>query len=260
MPYFPMFAADWLLSQTVATMAPEEQGIYISLLAHAWMNDGIPADHRKLLRLLGIDPATYGEALSRVIDAAWKPDSDNPRILRNDRQEAIRQEVDATYRASVERMARARAANPKNNPQINRQINPLVNHQGERQRQRQSTTSPTEKMVPATFSASRQKLNEMIATEAPVFAEDFAAAFRASHSPDALEASIRATYEGMNGPGGKAVPLAILGQVLRDCAQKSIIPTARVLCGFSEALMRPSKAGPKASGEELFRRLEEGAR
>jgi hypothetical protein len=50
MPYFPMFAADWLLSQTVATMAPEEQGIYISLLAHAWMNDGIPADHRKLLR------------------------------------------------------------------------------------------------------------------------------------------------------------------------------------------------------------------
>jgi uncharacterized protein YdaU (DUF1376 family) len=97
-------------------MTLEEQGAYFRLLCYGWRSDGIPSDRRELALLLGLEPGSERaeRLLSRVLDLAWKTDADNPRTLRNDRQEEERAKSERLYSLKTDQMAKARAANPKN--------------------------------------------------------------------------------------------------------------------------------------------------
>ena len=50
-PSFQFYPSDWLSSQKIETMTLEEQGIYIRLMCHDWLNDGIPEDPKMIARL-----------------------------------------------------------------------------------------------------------------------------------------------------------------------------------------------------------------
>ena len=50
-PAFQFYAGDFLSDLKVASMNMEERGIYITLLAYSWLENGLPADPEKLARL-----------------------------------------------------------------------------------------------------------------------------------------------------------------------------------------------------------------
>lgn len=57
-PWFPFYAADWRLSNTVRAMTFEQRGVYVELLVIAW-DDGmerpsLPDDNAKLAALTGL--------------------------------------------------------------------------------------------------------------------------------------------------------------------------------------------------------------
>lgn len=116
LPYFPCYPSDVLGSATFNRLTLEEGGAHFLLLCHGWLGDGIPADRRDLALMLGLRPGAERteRVLTRVLDLGWKPDPDDPRKLRNDRQERERAIAEAKYTAAVNNMAKARAANPKN--------------------------------------------------------------------------------------------------------------------------------------------------
>jgi uncharacterized protein YdaU (DUF1376 family) len=49
---------DWLASRRVALMTAEERGVYVHLLAWAWIEDGLPDDLQELARLAGVPAIT----------------------------------------------------------------------------------------------------------------------------------------------------------------------------------------------------------
>lgn len=54
LPYFPLYAAAWKYSETVANMTMAERGIYVSLMVENWLGGEIPWDGRSVARLLNI--------------------------------------------------------------------------------------------------------------------------------------------------------------------------------------------------------------
>lgn len=52
-PAFQFYPGDWLRSLRVTMMTHEEQGIYIRLLCHCWLNGSIPEDTKQLRALVG---------------------------------------------------------------------------------------------------------------------------------------------------------------------------------------------------------------
>jgi uncharacterized protein YdaU (DUF1376 family) len=114
--YYRCYPKDYLGSPIISRMTLEEQGAHQRLMAHGWRMDGIPADRREIATLLGLEPGSERaeRIITRVLDLAWKPDTDNPRTLRNDEQEAQRQQSQAAYRRQCESIAKARAKNAKN--------------------------------------------------------------------------------------------------------------------------------------------------
>jgi uncharacterized protein YdaU (DUF1376 family) len=114
--YYRCYPKDYLGSPIISRMTLEEQGAHQRLMAHGWRMDGIPADRREIATLLGLEPGSERaeRLITRVLDLAWKPDVDNPRTLRNDEQEAQRQQSQAAYRRQCESIAKARAKNAKN--------------------------------------------------------------------------------------------------------------------------------------------------
>lgn len=52
-PAFQFYPGDWLRSLRITMMTHEEQGIYIRLLCHCWLNGSIPEDTKQLKALIG---------------------------------------------------------------------------------------------------------------------------------------------------------------------------------------------------------------
>lgn len=50
-PAFQFYPNDFILDNDLKTMSNEAVGMYIKLLCYDWMNDGIPADKRAIMRL-----------------------------------------------------------------------------------------------------------------------------------------------------------------------------------------------------------------
>lgn len=53
-PAFQFYASDFLGSMRVKIMELDERGAYITLLAHAWDEDGLPDDLADIAKLLGL--------------------------------------------------------------------------------------------------------------------------------------------------------------------------------------------------------------
>ena len=81
---FPFFPADFLVSTML--MKPDQRGAYITLLCHAWIEDGLEDNEELLCQLAGLKPAKMKEVLKR-----FARDSDGK--LRHPRMEQVRQEV-----------------------------------------------------------------------------------------------------------------------------------------------------------------------
>lgn len=55
-PAFPMYAGDLLSDVNFVLMDLEARGAYWTLLCHAWIEEGIPNDPKKISKILGITP------------------------------------------------------------------------------------------------------------------------------------------------------------------------------------------------------------
>jgi len=53
-PSFQFYPQDFLASDSVAQMTPEEVGLYILLLCRAWVGPGLPTDIARVARLVGV--------------------------------------------------------------------------------------------------------------------------------------------------------------------------------------------------------------
>lgn len=65
-PAFQFYASDFLGSRRVRTMTLEDRGAYITLLADAWDEDGLPSDLSEVAELLGL------KAKSSQFKRIWK--------------------------------------------------------------------------------------------------------------------------------------------------------------------------------------------
>lgn len=90
---------DWLSSARVVGMTAEERGAYIQLLAHAWVEDGLPDDLARLAKWAGV------AKLSDDVLACFPIAADG--LRRNERQERERLRAKARH-ASSTTAARAR--------------------------------------------------------------------------------------------------------------------------------------------------------
>lgn len=54
-PAFQFYPADWLSDLNIQLMTPLQRGVYITLLCHDWLNDGIPASSIEQISGLGKD-------------------------------------------------------------------------------------------------------------------------------------------------------------------------------------------------------------
>jgi len=64
-PAFQFYASDFLSDIRVVTMTMRERGIYITLLAHSWIEKGLPSDP-EILRRLCSNPEGWEEAWENV--------------------------------------------------------------------------------------------------------------------------------------------------------------------------------------------------
>lgn len=69
-PAFQFYAADFLSDGAVMEMTYEERGVYITLLATAWLEGGIPADQGRLARVLRMSAEKLTE-LWPAIEPCW---------------------------------------------------------------------------------------------------------------------------------------------------------------------------------------------
>src|SRR4051812_15631649 len=53
LPYYTMYPSDFDADETVRVMSFAEKGLYLVLLNHAWVNDGLPEDPARVARVAG---------------------------------------------------------------------------------------------------------------------------------------------------------------------------------------------------------------
>lgn len=90
-PAFQFYAKDWLADTAHLTL--EEQGAYIRLLAHQWVQGALPRLHADRARLLRVNSATWRRIWGRL--AHHFPRGKNPRL------EAIRRAMEAYHQHQV---------------------------------------------------------------------------------------------------------------------------------------------------------------
>tara|TARA_R110002012_G_scaffold321654_1_gene550445 strand:- start:236 stop:1126 length:891 start_codon:yes stop_codon:yes gene_type:complete len=86
-PAFQFYARDFLADINVQLMTMEERGIYITLLAYAWIEKGIPSDKSKLKRLCG-NPDDFDSTIQNVLNCFQEHDG----RYYNPRMESVRSE------------------------------------------------------------------------------------------------------------------------------------------------------------------------
>ena len=64
-PWFPLYTAAWLGSDTVDNMTMTERGIYITLMTMCWQYGSIPWDKSKLAKKLRIDQRVCGRFIEK---------------------------------------------------------------------------------------------------------------------------------------------------------------------------------------------------
>jgi uncharacterized protein YdaU (DUF1376 family) len=90
LPWFPFYAEDWLRDMDVRMMTLAEQGAYMRLLAHAWVEGGIPDDPEGLSRLVGASESEFRCWWEGRIGKKFVPSGRSNGLLVNRRLEEIR--------------------------------------------------------------------------------------------------------------------------------------------------------------------------
>ena len=88
-PAFQFYAGDFLSDLKVASMNMEERGIYITLLAYSWLENGLPDNPEKLARLCG-NPDGWESSWLTVGECFFLADDGK---LYNSKMEEIREEL-----------------------------------------------------------------------------------------------------------------------------------------------------------------------
>ena len=73
-PAFQFYVADWLSSKSVKLMSNQERGIYIQLLAHEWLDKGLPTDPESLSKLADEPLESFKKAWEKVGLCFYKKD------------------------------------------------------------------------------------------------------------------------------------------------------------------------------------------
>jgi uncharacterized protein YdaU (DUF1376 family) len=107
LPYYPMFPKDFDASEKVRVMTWSERGLYITLLNHSWLNDGLPVDPEHVRRVCGADRDEFAQMWPQV--ERCFPVADEGR-RRNPRQEEERVKAVAKH---AERSESGRKGNAK---------------------------------------------------------------------------------------------------------------------------------------------------
>jgi uncharacterized protein YdaU (DUF1376 family) len=94
LPYYPMFAKDFDASEKVRFMNWAERGLYITLLNHSWLNDGLPIDPEHIRRICGADRDEFAQMWTQV-ERCFPVANDGRR--RNPRQEEERVKASAQH-------------------------------------------------------------------------------------------------------------------------------------------------------------------
>lgn len=107
-PAFLFWPGDWMQSETVRAMTYEQRGIYLELLAMAWLEGSIPEDQERLRRMVGLSASRWAKVWP-LVSECWEPREGDSGRLVNPRQEHERE----TRRTKAEEMRRRGAAGGK---------------------------------------------------------------------------------------------------------------------------------------------------
>lgn len=99
--FFAFHPARFLGSESVTLMELAERGAYITLLCHAWENDGLPSDPRRLARIVGCSVSSMRKMMAGPLGDCWE--AREGQRLQNPRLEAER--AKATTKVSKAREA-----------------------------------------------------------------------------------------------------------------------------------------------------------
>lgn len=80
-PAFQFYPKDWLSDENVVCMTMEERGIYISLMAHCWLEGTIPADPKRVKKLLKLDEKVSLSTLKIVLDCFEETPTNKNRLF-----------------------------------------------------------------------------------------------------------------------------------------------------------------------------------
>lgn len=110
LPWFPLYADDWLSSGKVNQLNLAQQGMYLRLLVHQWRLGKLPKKTSSLRQLSGAANAIHGKQLPFVIELCFEDHPDDPDSIINKRLEVIRAEQVKKREANVRKTEKARKA------------------------------------------------------------------------------------------------------------------------------------------------------
>jgi uncharacterized protein YdaU (DUF1376 family) len=75
-PYFPLYAANFLSSRPFRVMNLEQRGLWITIMMECWVNGSVPANHIDLSKLLGVDLDALKRSLTELQTAFFEKKGD----------------------------------------------------------------------------------------------------------------------------------------------------------------------------------------
>lgn len=140
LPWFPLYACDFINSPRVSKLTNEQRGIYFWLLCRQWMDGSLPFDIHEVYHLFPI--GSESPAIAYVLTTFFPPDPDT-NLRRNPRLEEIRLEQE---RLRDSRKAGAAKTNKGKGLRVHAQrplSDPLsADSQSQSQKQRTTTSIP----------------------------------------------------------------------------------------------------------------------
>lgn len=65
-PYFPLYAANFIASRPYKLMTLQQRGLWISIYMECWVNGSLPADINEMAKLLGFPVNEVEQAMSQL--------------------------------------------------------------------------------------------------------------------------------------------------------------------------------------------------
>ncbi len=75
-PYFPLYAANFLAARPFRVMNLEQRGLWITIMMECWVNGSVPVNHSDLSKLLGVDLDVLKRSLTELQTAFFEKKGD----------------------------------------------------------------------------------------------------------------------------------------------------------------------------------------